>query len=78
VGAAVAATVSLLDHAALGRGHRARRGALMQPHTSSAPAAPPDESPRRRRVRRSALLCALIAAAFYLGFIVMTLVRGWK
>jgi ferric-dicitrate binding protein FerR (iron transport regulator) len=50
----------------------------MQPHSSSARAAPTDEGPRRRRVRRSALLFALIAAAFYLGFIVMTLVRGWK
>jgi hypothetical protein len=50
----------------------------MQPHTSSASAAPPDEGPRRRRVRRSALLFALIATAFYFGFIVMTLVRGWK
>jgi predicted nucleic acid-binding Zn ribbon protein len=33
---------------------------------------------QRRRVRRSALLWGLIAAAFYLGFIVMTLVRGWR
>ena len=33
-------------------------------------------SERRRSVRRSALLFAFIAAAFYLGFIVMTLVRG--
>ena len=29
-----------------------------------------------RRVRRSALLFALIAAAFYFGFIAMMLVRG--
>ena len=35
-------------------------------------------SEQRRRVRRSALLWALIAAAFYLGFIILTLVRGWK
>ena len=49
----------------------------MQSHTST-PHAAPDEAVRRRRVRRSALLFALIAAAFYLGFIVMTLVRGWK
>ena len=49
----------------------------MQPHTSTAPAAPSAEAPRRRRIRRSALLLALIAAAFYFGFIVMTLVRGW-
>jgi len=33
---------------------------------------------RRRRVRRSALLWALIAAAFYLGFIVLAVVRGTK
>jgi len=50
----------------------------MQPHTVTAHAAPPDEARRRRRVRRSALLFALIAVAFYFGFILMTLVRGWK
>ena len=50
----------------------------MRPHTSTAPAAPSAEDPRRRRVRRSALLLALIAATFYFGFIVMTLVRGWQ
>jgi hypothetical protein len=33
---------------------------------------------RRRRVRRAALFWALIAAAFYLGFIILTLVRGSK
>jgi ferric-dicitrate binding protein FerR (iron transport regulator) len=47
----------------------------MQPHTTHAA---PDEAERRRSVRRSALLFALIAAAFYFGFIVMTLVRGWQ
>ena len=35
-------------------------------------------SERRRRVRRSALLWGLIAAAFYLGFIVLAVVRGTK
>ena len=35
-----------------------------------------DEVVRRRRVRRSALLLALVAASFYLAFIVMSLVRG--
>ena len=35
-------------------------------------------SEQRRRVRRSALLWALIAAAFYLGFIVLALLRGMK
>ena len=33
-------------------------------------------SEQRRRVRRSALLWALIAAAFYLGFIVLAVIRG--
>jgi hypothetical protein len=37
-----------------------------------------DEEARRRRVRRSALLWALIAAGFYVGFILLTLVRGAK
>jgi hypothetical protein len=32
----------------------------------------------RRRVRRSALFWGAIAAFFYLGFIVLTLVRGAK
>ena len=36
----------------------------------------PDDPERRRRVRRSALLWALIAVAFYLAFIVLSLVRG--
>ena len=31
---------------------------------------------RRRSVRRSAIVLTLIAAAFYLGFIAMMLVRG--
>jgi hypothetical protein len=35
-----------------------------------------DDGGRRRRVRRSALLWASVALAFYLGFIVMMLVRG--
>ena len=33
---------------------------------------------QRRRVRRSALLWALVALAFYLGFIVLTLLHGHK
>jgi hypothetical protein len=33
-------------------------------------------SPQQRRVRRAALLWALIAAGFYFGFIVLTLVRA--
>ena len=35
-----------------------------------------DEAGRRRRVRRSAILFAVIAAAFYFGFIAMMLVRA--
>ena len=33
---------------------------------------------QRRRLRRSALLWALIAAGFYVGFIILALVRGAK
>ncbi len=33
---------------------------------------------QRRRVRRSALLWGLVAAAFYLGFIIFSLLRGTK
>ena len=33
---------------------------------------------QRRRVRRSAWLWALIATGFYLGFIVLTLLRGMQ
>jgi len=35
-----------------------------------------DDIERRKRVRRSALVLALIAAAFYFGFIIMSIVRG--
>lgn len=35
----------------------------------------PDDVERRKRVRRTALLLMLIAAAFYVGFIVMAVVR---
>jgi uncharacterized membrane protein (DUF485 family) len=48
----------------------------MQPHITRAHTASPHEAQRRRRIRRSALLFALIAAVFYFGFILMTLVRG--
>ncbi len=37
-----------------------------------------DAAQRRRRVRRSALLFGLIAAGFYVGFIVMMLVRATR
>jgi uncharacterized membrane protein (DUF485 family) len=38
----------------------------------------PAERALRRRVRRTALLLAAVAAAFYFGFIILTLVRGAK
>ena len=41
-------------------------------------AASPDEAGRRRAVRRSAIAFAVIAAAFYFGFIALILVRGGK
>ena len=50
----------------------------MQPPASAPAQAPLAEDERRRRVRRSALLFGLIAAAFYLGFIAMMLVRGTR
>ena len=37
---------------------------------------PVGEAGRRRRVRRSAILFAVIAAAFYFGFIAMMLARS--
>jgi multidrug resistance efflux pump len=37
-----------------------------------------EASAQRRRVRRSAWAWALIAATFYLGFIVLALLRGMK
>ena len=36
------------------------------------------DAEQRRRVRRSAWLWGLVAAAFYLGFIVLALLRGLK
>jgi hypothetical protein len=35
-----------------------------------------DEMTRRRKVRRTAILFGLIAAAFYIGFIVMSVIRA--
>ena len=37
---------------------------------------PADDLERRRRVRRSALVLALVAAAFYVAFIVLAVTRG--
>jgi hypothetical protein len=39
---------------------------------------PAGESERRRRVRRSTLAYALVAAAFYVGFIVLMMVRATR
>jgi uncharacterized membrane protein len=36
----------------------------------------PDEQERRRRVRRSFIVLVLVALAFYVTFIVMTIMRG--
>jgi len=35
-----------------------------------------DDSDRRRRVRRTTIILATIALAFYIGFIVMSVVRA--
>lgn len=38
-----------------------------------------DEAEKRKRgVRRTAIVFGLIALFFYVGFIVLTLYRGWK
>jgi hypothetical protein len=37
-----------------------------------------DETEQKRRIRRSAILYGGIAVAFYLAFIVMTVIRGWR
>jgi len=36
----------------------------------------PDDAARRRKVRLTAILFGLIAAAFYFGFIVMSVIRA--
>ncbi len=38
----------------------------------------PEDSARRRRVRNSAIFWTLVALGFYLGFIVLTLVRATR
>jgi hypothetical protein len=35
-----------------------------------------NEADRRRKVRRTAIAFALIAAAFYFGFIIMSVIRA--
>ena len=37
-----------------------------------------DDSERRRRIRRTAVLLGSVAVAFYIGFIVMSVLRGLK
>ena len=37
---------------------------------------PLDRSAQKRRVRRTAILFGLIAAAFYFGFIVLSIIRS--
>jgi hypothetical protein len=37
---------------------------------------PAEEAERRRRVRRSVVVLALVAAAFYVGFILLAVTRG--
>jgi hypothetical protein len=44
----------------------------------AAASAPTRQDEQRRRVRRSTLAYALVAAAFYLGFIVLMLVRATR
>jgi hypothetical protein len=53
----------------------------MEPQATAparAPDGPAEQAERRRRVRRSAILFAVIAAAFYFGFIALILVRGTR
>jgi hypothetical protein len=39
---------------------------------------PVDAADRRRRIRRTAVLLAIIAIAFYVGFIAMSVMRSLK
>jgi len=50
----------------------------MAGHAPAMAHGPVAEAQRRRRVRRSAILFAVIAAAFYFGFIAMMLVRATR
>ena len=45
---------------------------------STAIVAHEESTEQKRRIRRSAILFGGIAVAFYLAFIVMALVRGWR
>jgi hypothetical protein len=46
---------------------------LTEAPVSSGPA---EQADRRRRVRRTVVLLALLAAAFYIGFIALAITRG--
>jgi hypothetical protein len=37
---------------------------------------PTEEAERRKRIRRSVIVLALVAAAFYVGFILLAVTRG--
>jgi hypothetical protein len=37
---------------------------------------PEEQAERRKRIRRSVIVLALVAAAFYIGFIVLAVTRG--
>jgi hypothetical protein len=37
-----------------------------------------DDTERRRRIRRTALLLGILAIVFYVGFIIMSVMRGLK
>jgi hypothetical protein len=50
----------------------------MQAGSEVAMAQADDPERRRRAVRRTALACALVAAAFYLGFIVLMMWRATR
>jgi len=39
---------------------------------------PVEAADRRRRIRRTAIVLGLVAMAFYVGFIVMSVMRGLK
>jgi hypothetical protein len=43
---------------------------------SVTPLSPPEMEQRRRSAKRAAVLLGLVAAAFYIGFIVMTYFRS--
>jgi cytochrome c oxidase subunit 1 len=71
VGAHLAAAVSQLGSATEPRVGRARQRALM-----SSVMTPDEVQERRAKARRTAILLGLVALAFYVGFIVMSVMRS--